>query len=69
MEEAQARMRTLKEDYRKLKASMQAQSRRHMLYLKAELKVAKLEFRMARAQWGAYFKTFKAVPAVSTVGY
>ncbi|MCB0404390.1 MAG: fatty acid desaturase [Bdellovibrionales bacterium] len=69
IETAQARMRALKEDYGKLKASMQAQSRRRLLQLKAELKVAKLEFRMARAQWGAYFKTFKAVPAVSTAGY
>jgi stearoyl-CoA desaturase (Delta-9 desaturase) len=63
VEEAQLKMRSVREEYRRLKLNMQEQSRRHLIHLKAELKVARLEFKMSCAQWCAYIKTLKALPA------
>jgi stearoyl-CoA desaturase (delta-9 desaturase) len=59
VEEAQKRWKTLCEDYRVLKRSVQQSSRKHLVQYKAELKVARLEFKMALAQWGAFRRTLR----------
>ncbi len=63
IEEAQQKIKTLREEYSRMKRNMQAHSRRTLIELRAELKVARLEFKMACAQWGAYTKTLRALPA------
>ncbi len=65
VEEAQLRWREIKEDYRRVKRNVQVSSRRKVIAVKAELRVAKLEFKMACAQWYAYCRTFKTARAYS----
>lgn len=67
IEEAQRRLKTLGEEYYRLRDSMQETSRRHLLHLKAELRVAKLEFKFAYRQWVAYRRTLRALPVLSPV--
>lgn len=69
IEEAQRRLKTLGEEYRRLRATVQESSRRHLVHLKAELKVARLEFKFACRQWGAYRRTLRALPVVSPVSH
>lgn len=63
VEEAQQQWKLLREDYQRLKRNMQQQSRHKVLCVKAEIRVARLEFKMACRQWRAYCKTLKALPA------
>jgi len=63
VEEAQQRWRTLKEDYRRVRHSVQVSSGAQIVYLKAEIRVAKLEFKMSWRQWCAYRRTFRALRA------
>ncbi len=65
VEEAQLKWRVMKDDYRRLKRNVQDNSRRHIIDLKAEVKVARLEFKMSCAQWYAYGRTFKAARSYS----
>ena len=65
VEEAQNRWRLLRADYVMLKKNMKDQSRAKLIQLKAEIRVAKLEFKMAYRQWGAYYRTMRALPAIS----
>jgi stearoyl-CoA desaturase (Delta-9 desaturase) len=62
VEEAQTKFRLLREEYKRLKRNMQQQSREYLLHLKAEVKIARLEFKMAFAQWVAYRRTLGALP-------
>ena len=64
VEEAQAKWRLLKEDYRRVKENVQTQSRARALHLKADIRVAKLEFKMAWRQWVAYRKALRTLPAI-----
>lgn len=63
VEEASQKWKQIKEDYQVLKKNMCDNSRQRFFHLKAELKVARLEFKMAWAQWSAYRRTFRAMPA------
>lgn len=63
VETAQERMRLAYVDYLTFKKSVQEKSRERYLTLKAELRVAKLEFKMSVAQWYAYRRTLRALPA------
>lgn len=65
VEEAQARWRALKIDYALLKKNVQTQSRAKLIHIKAEIRVARLEFKMAYRQWSAYYRTLRALPAAS----
>ncbi len=62
IENAQVQWRALKEEYAKAKENMQTRSRQHALHLKAEIKVARLEFKLACRQWVAYKKVLIALP-------
>lgn len=59
LEEAQRRWRTLREDYRTRKGELARQSREYVLQLKAEIRVAKIEFRSTCRQWTAYYRTVR----------
>ncbi len=71
VEEAQKRWRAVREDYASMKRNVkqqfneQFQWRKQQLQLKAEMRIARLEYKMARAQWGAFRRTFRALPAVA----
>lgn len=65
VEEAQVRWRSLKADYTARKKNVQEQSRAKLIHIKAEIRVAKLEFEMAYRQWSAYYRTLRALPAAS----
>lgn len=58
--ETQRRIRTLREEYKRLKRDVQVQSRRHLDGLKLEIKLARLEFKYSLLQWGAYRRTLLA---------
>lgn len=73
VEEAQRKVRVLKEDYTLKKAELQLaykqkkesvriESARKMSTLKAELKLAKKEFRVSLAHWATYCKRPKLIP-------
>lgn len=62
LEEAQARLKSLREEYAKLKANVQIHSREAYLHLKAELELAKIEFRNAYEQWLVYVKNYSHIP-------
>lgn len=66
LETAQQRWGVLVEDYRSRKKLVAAQGRQRLAEVKAELRVARLEFRHAVAQWAAYYRTLRGVPAVQT---
>ncbi len=65
VEEAQQRWRELKEDYRRLRRNVQIQSQEKLLHLKADIRVAKLEFKMAWRQWCAYRRILRGLPAIA----
>jgi stearoyl-CoA desaturase (delta-9 desaturase) len=56
VEEAQRRMRALREEYARVKAEMREQSHRRLAQMKAEMKAARREFKLAWAQWMAVRK-------------
>jgi stearoyl-CoA desaturase (delta-9 desaturase) len=62
VEDAQRRWRLLREEYARLKLTMQIESRRHLRHLKAEIKLARLEFKAAWAQWGVYRRSLAPSP-------
>jgi stearoyl-CoA desaturase (delta-9 desaturase) len=62
VEDAQKKWRQLREEYVRLKRTMQVESRRHLRTLKAELKLARLEFKAAWAQWGVYRRALASAP-------
>lgn len=59
LEETQRRWRTLREEYRTRKSELARQGREYVLQLKAELRVAKIEFRSNCRQWAAYYRTLR----------
>lgn len=59
LEETQRRWRTLREDYRTRKDELKRQGREVVLQLKAEIRVAKIEFRSNCRQWAAYYRTLR----------
>jgi len=65
LEEAQQRLKSLREEYReeylRLKTNMQNHSREKFLHLKAELELAKIEFRNAYSQWLTYVKNYSRI--------
>src|SRR6185437_2191943 len=67
VEEAQKKWRSLKEEYRRLKRNMATQIgedwRRRVRHVRAEVKVARLEFKLAWAQWGVYRRTLRPARA------
>lgn len=73
VEEAQRKVKVLKEDYALKKAdlrvayvqkkeSMKQESARKISQLRAEIKLAKMEFRLALARWGTYQKRPQLIP-------
>ncbi len=62
VEEAQRKWRGLCEDYQDLKKNVQIESRRRLQVLKVEIKIARAEFKMSWAQWGAFYRTYRALP-------
>lgn len=62
-ESAQNRFWTLYGEYKDFKRRMGAQSKQKLIQLRAELRVAKLERKAAFAQWCAYVRTMRALPA------
>lgn len=65
VEEAQTQWRALKEEYRRVKRNVQIQSRARLVHLKAESRVARLEFKTACRQWSAYYRTLRGLQTVS----
>jgi len=63
VEQAQQHWRNLREEYQRLKTNVQWKSRKQVLQLKAEIKMAKLEFKMSCAQLLAYTKALKLAMA------
>lgn len=57
VEEAQVRWRHLKEEYALKKREMRERSMERLARMKADIKVAKLEFRFALRQWQIYRRT------------
>ncbi len=65
VEEAQTRWRSLKEEYLRMKHNVQMQSRARMIHAKAEIRMAKWEFKTACRQWTVYYRTWRSFPAVA----
>ncbi len=65
VEEAQARWRQLKEDYRTVKKDVQARSLDRLARMKADMKVAKLEFHLAWKQWSVYRRALASSPRLA----
>lgn len=65
VEEAQIRMRNLKSEYLKMKISLRrainerSEARVQVKVMKAEAKIARLEFKAARAQWTTYVRAYR----------
>ena len=62
LEVAQTRLKAVREEYARLKANVQLHSREAFLHLKAELELAKIEFRNAYEQWLVYVKNYSRMP-------
>jgi stearoyl-CoA desaturase (Delta-9 desaturase) len=67
VEETQLKMRLLRDEYLKSRRSiaLQESAAKQVADLKAKARVAKIEFKMARAQWGAYVRTYRSVQAAA----
>lgn len=67
VEEAQIRMRVLRAEYLNSRRSiaLQESAAKQVADLKAKARVANIEFKMARAQWFAYVKAYRAVQAAA----
>lgn len=61
---AQLQFRQLKKDYKLLRKNFEAQSHEQLLRLKADLQIARIEFKKAYAQWKAYIATLRPLPVV-----
>lgn len=63
VEEAQIRMRDLRSEYLKMRRSLalQESAAKQVAELKAKAKLASIEFKMVRAQWGAYVRAYRTV--------
>lgn len=61
--EAQARLKLLREDYLRAKANFSARSAESRYRMKAEIKMAKLEFRAAYGQWRVFRRSARRLAA------
>ncbi len=66
IDEAQKRWKALKEEYQRVKESMIEHSRYRQAQMKAEMRLAKLEFQWAMRQWVIYSRSFRARPVPVT---
>ena len=62
VEEAQAKFQTLKLEYQRMKHEFPHAGREKFEELKTKIKLAKVEFKIARAQWNAYFRFICSAP-------
>ena len=65
VEEAQRRVRQLRDDYHRMKRGMEERSRLRLQLMKYELKSARREFKLAWAQWGAIRKSWQPAGVIA----
>lgn len=66
-EEAQLRIKEIREEFQKMKADMRTDSRERYLLLKAELKSSRLEWKLAMRQWSLYVRAWGRAPSLHQI--
>lgn len=64
IERAQKRWRELKDEYHQMRRDFSLHSQERMIQMRAELELARIEFRKSMRQWASYTKILRGLPAV-----